>query len=372
MDTYARRRQRLARPLKADHLDALLVTQPVNVTYLTGFTGDSSFLVVAPKRAILVSDDRFRGQIQDECPEIETHIRPHNVTPLQAIADAAAKLGVRDIGFESTHLTVASHEFLKSAAKAVNWSPQAGRVEQLRAIKDAGELRAIRGAIRVAEKAFGVLRATLSPADSEKDLADAMETYVRKAGGECCGFPPIMAVGERSALPHCPPTARTVAQDGWLLVDWGAKAGQYNSDLTRVLVVPEALSQPGRRGKVETRLEKLYTVALSAQRAAAQAARPGSAAKDVDAAARQVIAAAGYGENFTHGLGHGVGLQLHEAPAVRENSNDVLQAGMVITIEPGIYIPGWGGVRVEDDFLITPDGCERLTTVPNDSPLTAG
>src|SRR5262249_27103486 len=161
---------------------------------------------------------------------------------------------------------------------------------------------------------------TLAPADTEKDLADATEAFVRKAGGECCGFPPIMAVGERSALPHCPPTRRTVAQDGWLLADWGARAGQDNSDLARGLVVAEALSQTGRGGKVETRLEKLYTVALSAQRAAAKAARPGAAAKDVDAAARQLIAAAGYGEYFTHGLGHGIGLQVHEAPAVRENS----------------------------------------------------
>jgi Xaa-Pro aminopeptidase len=305
MDNHARRRQRLTRPFKADQLDALVVSMPVNVTYLTGFTGDSSFLVAGRERSVLVSDGRFTGQIADECPGLDTHIRPHNVSPLQAVVDAVVKLGYRNVGFEAGHLTVASAETLKSAAPTVNWSPQSNRVEPLRAVKDAGELAHIRTAVRIAEKAFAVLKASIRPGDTEKELADALEALVRRFGGECCAFPPIVAVGHRSALPHCPPLDRAVSEAGWLLVDWGAKANGYHSDLTRVLAVPAVFSGKGRRGPVESRLEKLYTVALSAQSAAMRAVRDGVAAKDVDAAARGVIDAAGYGKYFTHGLGHG-------------------------------------------------------------------
>jgi Xaa-Pro aminopeptidase len=274
-----------------------------------------------------------------------------------------AGLKVCSVGVESAHLTLAEFETLKELAPALDWSPRKELVEALRAIKDDSEIEQIREAIVIAGRAFTMLRVMLSPKDTEKELADALDGYIRRAGGRGSAFPPIVAAGERSALPHCPPTDRSVAESNFLLVDWGAQGRLYQSDLTRVIRMPAPRSTRSRakRGRVETRLQKVYTIVLQAQARAIAAVRPGVAAKDVDAAARSFIAAAGYGPHFTHGLGHGIGLQTHEAPRVRENSTDVLRAGMVLTIEPGIYLPGWGGVRIEDDVLVTDDGCEVLS-----------
>jgi Xaa-Pro aminopeptidase len=211
----------------------------------------------------------------------------------------------------------------------------------------------IREAIAIAERAFAIFRDKLRPEDNEKDLHDNMEIYIRRAGGRCTSFPSIIAVGERAALPHAPPTSKTVAEAELLLVDWGAKGRFYNCDLTRVLATR----------KIAPKLEEVYMVVLRAQAKALQAIHPGAKAKDIDAEARAVIEQAGFGQFFGHGLGHGLGLQVHEGPAIRQTSEAVLEAGMVFTIEPGIYLPDWGGVRIEDDVLVTPDGCEGLTHV---------
>jgi len=201
--------------------------------------------------------------------------------------------------------------------------------------------------------------------DSEKELSDALEMYVRRAGGRCTSFPTIVAVGSRAALPHCPPSSRRVHEAELLLVDWGASGRFYKSDLTRVLV-PRKTSR--LREDVESKLLDVYNVVLRAQQAAIAAIRPGVKSCEIDAAARQVIAAAGYGEYFTHSVGHGLGMQVHELPSLRPGIDALLEAGMVVTVEPGVYLPGWGGVRIEDDVLITPDGCEVLTHLPKDLP----
>src|SRR5262249_11414508 len=252
-----------------------------------------------------------------------------------------AKLGVRSVGFESGHLSVSEFEALKAAAPAVEWKPGKDRVERLRAVKDESEVEEIREAIRFAERAFAMFRGMLQPEDCEKDLADAMEMYVRRAGGRCTSFPSIIAVGPRAALPHAPPTRHHVREAELLLVDWGASGRFYKSDLTRVLV-PRTTSRfsttPGGHG-LEPKLQEIYEVVLRAQRAAIDTLRPGVTSGAVDAAARQVIADAGYGEYFTHSVGHGIGLQVHEAPIMRPGTEYVLEAGMVVTVEPGIYVP---------------------------------
>jgi Xaa-Pro aminopeptidase len=239
---------------------------------------------------------------------------------------------------------------------SVSWKGSGDRVERLRAVKDPSEVAQIREAIAFAERAFAAWRARLRPEDTEKDLADAMEMQVRWVGGKTTSFPTIVAVGERAALPHAPPTKKTIAQAEFVLVDWGASGAFYKSDLTRVLATRT----------ISPKLEEVYTVVLNAQAQALQRIRPGAKGHDIDAVARSVIAGSGYGDFFGHGLGHGIGLQIHEAPAVRPNSDWVLQPGMVLTVEPGIYLPGWGGVRIEDDVVVTPDGCEVLTHVPKD------
>jgi Xaa-Pro aminopeptidase len=353
MDYPARRRRQLARHLKDDGVDALLITALPNVTYLTGFSGDSSYLVLRRNRAILISDPRFAEQIEEECPGLETHIRPPTQPLQQAVGAVVKKLGVKSVGFESVHVSVADWETLRGLTPAVDWKPVKDRVEQLRVVKDASEIVQIREAIEIAERAFAMFQAMLRPDDDEKSLSDALEAYIRRAGGKCSSFPSIVAVGERAALPHAPPTRKKVAEAGELLVDWGASGRFYKSDLTRVLATR----------KISPKLEKIYALVLQAQRRALDAVRPGIKALDVDAEARSVITRGGFGQFFGHGLGHGLGLEVHEGPGIRQNSQTVLEPGMVFTIEPGIYLPGWGGVRLEDDVLVTPDGCEVLTSV---------
>jgi Xaa-Pro aminopeptidase len=350
----------MVRLLPDEGLDAFLVSKPVNVTYLSGFTGDSSVVILTRERVLLVSDPRYVGQISDECPGLETHIRKPTQKLHEAIGLVLMGLGCRRVGCESNGLTLAEAELLRGAAVEIDWKPLADRVEQLRQIKDENELAQIRQAIEIAERAFTVFRSLLRPDDCEKDLADALEGWVRRCGGVGCSFPPIVAVGERAALPHCPPTARRVQESELLLVDWGATGPHhYKSDLTRVLRTRRTQTSSG----TGPRLEEIHALVCAAQQAAIRAVRPGVQAQEVDAAARSVIAAAGYGEQFSHGTGHGIGLEVHEAPSIRPNSDTVLAAGMVITIEPGVYLPGWGGVRIEDDVLVTPDGCEVLTHV---------
>ncbi len=365
---YAGRRARLAQPLPAEGVDALLITNPINVTYLTGFSGESSYLVLTRSRAVLVSDGRFTEQLAEECPGLEAVIRPPVKTLPEATAEVVRGLAPRAVGFESRHLTVAEHESLRDLLPGINWKPAGDRVEQRRALKDAWEVEQIRQAVRIAERAFAMFRAMLTPDDTEKELSDALEGYIRRAGGRCSSFPGIVAVGDRAALPHAPPTDRKVSAAGLLLVDWGASGPFYKSDLTRVLVTRNnsTLPRTGDGADVEPKLKEVYEVVLLAQQQALAAVRAGVKAGEVDAAARAAIAQAGYGNAFTHSTGHGIGLQVHESPLLKPGSEVVLQPGMVVTIEPGIYLPSWGGVRIEDDVLVTPDGCEVLTSVPKD------
>ena len=366
MPDFAVRRDRLLHSLREEGLETVLVTNPVNVTYLTGFTGESSYLVLMPERSVLVSDGRFTTQLAEEGPELETYIRP----PVQTLSEATGlvldKLGVRSVGYESAHLTVAEHEALQKAVPGVCWKPGRDRVEKLRQIKDADELLQIREAIHIAERAWAMFRALLRRDDNEKELSDAMEMYVRRAGGKCTSFPTIVAVDERAALPHAPPTDRRVRQANLILVDWGASGRLYKSDLTRVLIPHNNAAFQGDTSGPNSKLADVYGIVLRAQQRALEMLRPGVKAGAVDAAARGVIAEAGYGDFFTHSLGHGLGLQVHEAPLLKPGSEAIIEPGMVVTIEPGVYLPGWGGIRIEDDVLVTTEGCEVLTHVARD------
>ena len=360
MPDFQSRRDRLWLAARSEGLDGLLITNPVSVSYLTGFSGEASYLAICATHTILISDGRFAEQIAEECRGLEAIIRPPTQLMPDLTSEVLGKLGVRAVGYESAHLTVHDLQSLSEKAKTVTWKPGNERVELLRQRKDADEVAQIRAAIHIAERAFAMFRSMLRPSDPEKELADALEMYVRRAGGTCSSFPAIVAVGPRAALPHAVPTARRVDSDPLLLVDWGARGKFYNSDLTRTLWSDH--NGTASRGK----LEQVFAMVLEAQRRAIAALRPGAVASKVDAAARSCIADAGYGPYFTHGLGHGLGLQVHEGPSLRPTSETVLDSGMVVTIEPGIYLPGWGGVRIEDDVLITPDGAEVLTQCPRD------
>jgi Xaa-Pro aminopeptidase len=365
MSVFASRRERLWQSAKQEGLDLLLVTNPVSVTYLTGFSGDSTYVLLAAGKSLLVSDGRYKAQIEEECPGLDVFIRG----PAHPLSDATIEqinaFSPRTIGFESGHLTVADFETLKAGVKTADWKAANDRVEKLRRVKDASEIAQIREAIKIAEKAFEIFRAMLRPDDTEKDLTDAIESYVRRVGGKETAFPPIIAVGPRAALPHAPASLHQVKENPLLLIDWGAQGPFYKSDLTRILWTYNNGAFPGGRSPSD-KLRAVYAVVAEAQRRAIAAMTPGASSKAVDTIARGYIADQGYGEFFTHGLGHGFGLQIHEGPFFRPNVDVPLEAGMVVTCEPGIYLPDQFGVRIEDDILITPDGPEVLTHCPRE------
>jgi Xaa-Pro aminopeptidase len=355
MNGYLSRREKLKPTLKSDDVDAILVSAPTNVSYLTGFSGDSSLLILGRERDLIISDGRFTTQLAQECPGLEAHIRPPGQEMNAALAETTRAMGLHRVAVESTSWTLGEYEALCEAAPTTSFRGLAGRVEALRQIKDDDEIAAIRQSIGYAERAFTMLRAGLRMGESEKDVADTLEGYLRRCGATGASFPPIVAVGLRAALPHARPTTTTrIGQDDFVLIDWGATGRPYKSDLTRVLVT----------GMVTSTFETVYRTVLSAQEHGIAAIRPGVKAHDVDAVARSVIENAGFGQFFDHGLGHGIGMDIHEAPRVRKGSNVTLEPGMVITVEPGVYLPDWGGIRIEDDVLVTPNGCEVLSHVP--------
>jgi Xaa-Pro aminopeptidase len=354
MSRYESRRSQLRKLLRAAGADSLLVTNFTNVTYLTGFIGDDSYLLVGPKDTILVSDPRYTTQLEEECPDITVSIRPPGKNMLDGVAEAARSAKVANLAIEAEAMTVGLYGQFEAKLSKSKLVPASGLVEQLRVIKDKQEIEEIELAARYAEKGFAILRATLRPERTEKEIAADLEYQLRLLGARGCSFPPIIAVGARAALPHAQPTDQKIGDGDFVLVDWGATARHYKSDLTRVLVT----------GKISPKLERVYNVVLKAQLQAIAAIKPGLAGREVDAVARGIIADAGFGRHFGHGLGHGLGLDVHEAPRLAAAAEQILKPGMVVTVEPGIYLPGWGGVRIEDDILVTKTGCEILTNVP--------
>jgi Xaa-Pro aminopeptidase len=348
------RRERLRKAFKKAGIEALLVTDFTNVTYLSGFTGDDSYFLVRQDGETILSDPRYVTQLGEECPGVDLSIRPPGVPMLQAIVRAVRSARIGRLGIEGDSMTVGLRDRIAEKLPKLEIVATSGLVEQLRLIKDKEEVDRLRQAVWQAEKAFAVLRSTLRPEMTEKQAADELEHQFRLFGGKTASFPSIVAVGPRAALPHATPTRTLIGDDDFVLVDWGVNEGLYCSDLTRVLIT----------GKVSPRLEKIYNVVLEAQTRAIAAIRPGAVAQDVDDVARSFITKAGFGRRFRHGLGHGLGLLVHENPRLAVKSQTVLQPGMVVTVEPGIYLPGWGGVRIEDDVLVTRSGHEVLTSAP--------
>ncbi|MEX0704615.1 MAG: Xaa-Pro peptidase family protein [Planctomycetales bacterium] len=356
-DRYAVRRDKLLHRLRKDGVGDLLVTNPTNVRYLTGFSGEDSYLLLGPGATLLISDARFTTQIAEECPGLETHIRPPGKFMHEAVAEVLQQARLATLAFESAHLTHHGWQQIAEAAKPLELVPKAGLVEEFRQTKDAGEVAEIREAIRQAERGAALMRSGLVGEMTELQAAAELEYGMRKFGARKPSFDPIVAVGARAALPHARPGETRISDGDLVLVDWGStNAGGYRSDLTRVWGT----------ARISSKLEKVHRVVFTAQRRAIAEIRPGVECRDIDAIARKEIERAGYGKQFGHGLGHGIGLDVHEGPRLGPSSKDVLKAGMVVTVEPGVYLPGWGGVRIEDDVLVTRDGCEVLSSIPAD------
>jgi Xaa-Pro aminopeptidase len=361
MSRFAKRRDKIRRMLRKHEVDALLVTNFTNVSYLTGFTGDDSYLLITGSKDtgskdVVLSDERYTTQLEEECPDLEFDIRGPGKKMLSAVARLLKSVKVKRLAIEAGSMTIALYEALQKAAKECELVPASGWVEELRVVKDRDEIARTRVACDQARRAFEVVRASLTPDMTELQVAADLEYQARRFGGKCLSFPPIVAVGARAALPHANPTEQRLECADFTLIDWGVNEGQYVSDLTRVLVT----------GKISPKLRKVYGVVLNAQVAAIKAIRPGATCEAVDQVARKIISKAGYGKRFGHGLGHGTGLDVHEAPRLSQGQSTVLLPGMIVTVEPGIYLPGWGGVRIEDDILVTRDGYEVLTSVPKE------
>ncbi|MGB9885866.1 MAG: M24 family metallopeptidase [Moorellales bacterium] len=351
-ETYRLRQVRLLAELEGSGAEALLITRPENCLYLTGFSGEGT-VVVSASGTWLLTDFRYLEVAQAEV-EAAQPVRIEGGWT-QTVKRLVTDQGWGRLAFEAEHLTYGRYCELAEALAPVLLVPTAGLVERLRRVKDEAELERLRHAAWITDKAFSYVLERIRPGITEKELALELEYYLGRNGSEGVSFPTIVAAGPRSARPHAVPREEPVREGDLLLLDFGAVWEGYHADLTRTVAV-------GRAGAKE---REVYAVVREAQEEALAAIRAGRTVAEIDSLAREVIARAGYGEYFGHRLGHGVGLAVHEEPALG-GEETVLEPGMVVTVEPGIYLPGWGGVRIEDLVVVTRDGCEILSRAPKD------
>lgn len=331
--------------LEAEGLTALVVQHPPNIRYLSGFTGSAGLLVIRPGGAVLVTDFRYAEQAPEEVgASAQVDIEPVNLwgRVRKVLASAEA------VGFEAHVATVRDAGRMGEGRRL---TPTEGLVERLRVRKAPVEVEAIRAAARLAQEALAEVLPGVRPGETELAVAARLESALRVRGSEWHPFPTIVASGPRAALPHARSTGRTLSSGELLLIDFGAQLDGYCSDLTRTVVL----------GKADGRQREVYEVVEAAQRRALEGVRAGMTGREADALARELIGQRGYGEAFGHSLGHGLGLEVHEAPRLSPTAEGVLPEGAVVTIEPGIYLPGWGGVRLEDDVWLAPDGPQCLS-----------
>ncbi len=358
-----KRMNRLRETLKDQDFDTLLVLGDDNRRYLSGFTGkDGQFdesagaLFISSTKQLLATDSRYEMQAQKEAPQFEVYCHKRGLA--QALPGILEILGTKRLGFESVRLSCLQFEKFKEEFKkwggSVSLTPTEGLVEGLRMIKDQEELEAIRQSLAISESIFENIRNKLEKGKSEKDLAWSIEKALREKGAEAIAFPTIVAFGANGASPHAIPTDRFIEKGQPLLFDWGCVLKGYCSDISRTIVI----------GKPDDTFKKVYQVVRDAQSMAIEAIKPGMSTQDIDKIAREHIAANGFGDYFGHGLGHGVGLATHEKPHLSPHKPTNLELGMVTTVEPGIYIPGWGGVRLENMVVVENHGATVLNRLP--------
>lgn len=334
-------------------IDGLLVTGSTNRRYMTGFTGSAGMALITREEALFMTDFRYVEQATQQAPDY-TLVRYDE--PYKTLHERLASYSGRRIGFESQHVTVDQLDGIQNPtgvdAARVEWVPVKGLVEQLRGRKSDDELALMQTAIDIADKAFSYIIEHMRPGVTEKEIAWKLEVFMREQGAEALSFPSIVASGVNGALPHARPTDKPLAAGEFVTLDFGCVWKGYCSDMTRTVFI----GQPSDEDRA------LYDLVLRAQKAGVEAVKPGVVAKDVDAVARNIIADAGYGDKFGHGLGHGIGLDVHEEiPRLSTRGTVVLEPRMVASVEPGVYLPGKGGIRIEDLVVVTEDGCRILT-----------
>jgi len=343
------RAERLAGLAEGEGLDALLISATANVRWACGFTGSSGIALVGPRLRVFVTDFRYVEQAAEQVPGFD---RLRAQSELFDALPGALPEGELRLGFDDADLSVARHAALgERLPERVELVPCGGLVERLRAVKDAAEVKRIRAAAALADEALEAVLHDGLAARSERDVALALEIEMRERGAQSASFEPIVAAGPHGALPHAEPRAIEIPAGALVVVDWGARLDGYCSDCTRTLAT----------GEVGEEAAEVHALVDRAREAALAELRAGRTGREMDAVAREMIDAAGYGERFGHGLGHGVGLEVHEGPRLGRTADAVLEAGNVVTIEPGVYLPGRFGVRIEDLALVGEDGADVLT-----------
>ena len=340
--------------MQREGLDAFVVSSPFHVRYLSGFSGSNSLCVVRRSGAYFLTDGRYRRQAAEEVKSFKRIIE--SIGLFEAIAKHRLLKGCKAVGFESNTVTFAQYRLLKRLLPGTSFVPTNDLVESIALVKEKEEVENIKAAIRISDRVFDEILPSIRSGVTELDVAAEIGYLHRKHGAEKDAFDSIVASGERGALPHARATAKKIRNGELVTLDFGCTFRGYNSDITRTIAV----------GRVSREARTIYDVVLDAQRASIDAAKGDMPAKDLDAVARQRIKKKGYGRNFIHSLGHGLGLQVHEPPRVSYLSKDQLRPGSVITVEPGVYVPGLGGVRIEDDVLLTSTGCEVLSSAPKE------
>ena len=343
---------KLRAALPEQEIDAILVSQPENRRYLSGFTGSAGWLVITPEQAVIATDFRYYEQVGRQAPRFELAKITSRLSDL--LPALLADLGIKRLGFESKHMTVEQLSTLSKATEGVEWLPLEDTVEKIRVIKDEDEIDALRRSAALNDAAFAHLLDVIEPGMTEREAAWEIEAYMRSHGASKVAFDLIVAAGPNGALPHAQPGDRAIQPGAPVVVDIGCVLDDYCSDMTRTFCL----------GEPSAKYLEVWNLVLQAQEAAEALIRAGTTGVEADAAARDLIVEAGYGDYFGHGLGHGVGLAVHEGPGASRLSKDTFEAGMSLTVEPGIYLPGEFGVRIEDLVIIREDGIEILTNTP--------
>lgn len=351
----ASRADRLRALLAREGCDALLVTNLIDVRYLTGFTGSAALLLVLPGELVLVTDGRYGGQASEQLRVAAVEARLEVTSTAQREVMSGAAAGIHRLGLQADHVTWAQQRsFATEWFDRAELVPTEGLVEELRAVKDAGELARLARAADIADRALAAVRQRLAEQPTEREIALELENEMHRLGADGPSFETIVASGPNGAKPHARPTHRVIGEGDLVVVDFGALVDGYHSDMTRTIAVGEPTATQ----------QRMLDVVTAAQQRGVEAVRAGVAAREVDAACREVIAAAGWADAFLHGTGHGVGLEIHERPRVAATSDATLAVANVVTVEPGVYLPDHGGVRVEDTVVVLEDGCRPLTHSP--------
>lgn len=335
-------------------IDSFLVTRPENRFYFTGFTGSSGSVLITGCDTYLITDFRYDEQAKKQSPHCQVIMASDGIA--ETLEELALNSSLKSMGCEGDFITYQQHKALDEKLSSCSTKPLCGFADRLRTVKDQGEIELINNAVRLADRAFRHILPYLRIGVKEKDIALELEFYMRKNGAEGISFPTIVASGHRSSLPHGTASDKVIAGGDLVTMDFGALMEGYNSDITRTIVM----------GKPDKKQEHIYNIVLEAQLAGIGAIKPGIPASEVDRAARGVIARHGYGEYFGHSTGHGLGLQIHENPRLSAKDDTILRPGMVVTVEPGVYLPGWGGVRIEDSVLVTSHGARVLSESEKD------